>query len=88
MRDGIILHQAGHPVVVLVHDFFERAARTQAQALGLPELKIYVYPQYKPGEPDAVEEAKAARAAEELPQMLEQPRESWPQEQEMRVYDF
>lgn len=73
MRDGIILHKAGHPVIVFVHDFFERAARAQAQALGFPELKLYIYPQYKPGDPDAVEAAKARKAAAEFPRMLEKP---------------
>ena len=71
MRDGIFLTQAGHPTVVFVHDFFERAARAQARALGLPDLKIYVYPQHKPDDSDAIEAAKARKAADEFPRLLE-----------------
>ena len=71
MRDGIFLAKAGHPTLVFVHDFFERAARAQAQALGMPELKIYVYPQHKAGDYDAAEAAKGVQAAHELPEWLE-----------------
>ncbi len=70
MRDGIALLSAGHPTLVYVHDVFERAARAQAAALGMPDLRIYVYPQNRSGEPDQVEAEKAARAAEELEQNL------------------
>ncbi len=71
MRDGIVLTKAGHPTVVFVHDFFEKAARAQATALGMPELKIYVYPQHKAGEFAAGEIVKGVRAARELPNWLE-----------------
>lgn len=71
MRDGIFLTRSGHPTVVFVHDFFERAARAQARALGLPELKIFVYPQHQPGDYDAAEAAKGVTAAHELPGLLE-----------------
>lgn len=57
--------------MVFVHDFFERAARAQAKALGLPELKIFVYPQHQPGDYDAAEAAKGVKAAHELPGFLE-----------------
>ena len=70
MRDGIALTRAGHPTVVFVHDYFERAARAQAQALGLPELKIYVYPQHKAGDFEAAEEVKGVKAAHELPRLM------------------
>ncbi len=73
MRDGITLTKAGQPAVVYVHDFFERAARAQAKALGLPDLRIYVYPQPKPGDPEEIEKSKAVKAAEELAAMLGQP---------------
>ena len=73
MRDGIILAKAGHPVVVFVYDNFERAARAQARGLGLPDLRIYVYPQYKPGDPLPPEAAKALQAAAEFPRLLETP---------------
>ena len=71
MRDGIFFTRAGIPTVVFVHDFFERAARAQAKALGLPELKIYVYPQHKSGDYDAEEAAKGVKAAHELRMLLE-----------------
>ncbi len=57
--------------MVFVHDFFERAARAQAKALGLPELKIFVYPQHQPGDYNAAEAAKGVQAAHELPALLE-----------------
>ena len=71
MRDGIYLTKAGHPTVVFVNDFFEKAARAQAKALGLPELKIFVYPQHKAGDFEAEEAQKGARAAHELRNWLE-----------------
>ncbi len=61
---------AGHPTLVLVHDVFERAAKAQASALGMPDLRMYVFTQHRPGEPDEVEAAKAAQAAEALPKAL------------------
>ena len=66
MRDGIALLSTGHPTLVYVHDVFERAAHAQAAALGMPDLRIYVFPQHRPGEPDEIEIEKAARAAEAL----------------------
>ena len=66
MRDGIALKSAGHPTLVLVHDVFERAAKAQAAALGMPDLRMFVFTQHLPGEPDEVEAEKAARAAEAL----------------------
>ena len=66
MRDGIALKSAGHPALILVHEVFEQAAHAQATALGMPDLRIYVYPQHRPGEPDEIEIEKAARAAEAL----------------------
>jgi hypothetical protein len=71
VRDGIFFTKAGHPTLVFVHDFFERAARAQAQALGMPELDIYVYPQHKSGDYDAEEALKGTRAARELPRLFE-----------------
>ena len=70
MRDGITLTKAGHPVVVFVYDNFERAARAQARGLGIPDLRIFVYPQYKPGDPLSPEVAKALKAAAEFPALL------------------
>ena len=71
MRDGIFLTKAGHPTIVFVNDFFEKAARAQARALGLPELKIFVYPQQKAGDFEAEEAVKGRQAAHELRRMLE-----------------
>ena len=71
MRDGIALTQLGHPAVVFVYDNFERAARAQATALGAADLRIHVYPQYKPGDPLPPEALKAAHAAQTFTQLLE-----------------
>ncbi len=71
MRDGIYLTKAGHPTVVFVNDFFEKAARAQAKAMGLPELKIFVYPQHKAGDFEEDEALKGASAAHELRKWLE-----------------
>jgi hypothetical protein len=70
VRDGIFFTRSGHPTLVFVHDFFERAARAQAAALGMPELNIYVYPQHKAGDYDADEAAKGVKAARDLPTRL------------------
>jgi hypothetical protein len=71
VRDGIFLTKAGHPTVVFVHDYFEKAARAQAKALGMPDLKIYVYPQHKAGDFEAAEAEKGVKAAHELRDWLE-----------------
>lgn len=70
MRDGIALSKAGHPTVVFVHDHFEWAARAQAKSMGKPDLNIYVFPQYQPGDSPETEAAKAAEAVQKFPQML------------------
>ena len=73
MRDGITLARAGVPAVVFVFDNFEKVARAQARALGVPGLRILVYPQYVPGVASAAaEEEKALRAAAAFPAMLVQ----------------
>ena len=71
MRDGIFFTRAGHPTLVFVHDFFERAARAHARALGMPELNIYVYAQHKTGDYEAEEAAKGVKAARDVPARLE-----------------
>jgi hypothetical protein len=71
VRDGIALARLGHPAVVFVYDNFERAARAQAAALGAADLRIYAYPQYKPGDPLPPEALKAAQVAESFPAVLE-----------------
>lgn len=60
MRDGINLERAGVPAVVISHDVFEKAARAQSNALGLPELRLIVYSQPK-GEEADLEGAESAR---------------------------
>jgi hypothetical protein len=70
VRDGIFLTKAGHPTIVFVNDFFEKAARAQARAMGVPELKIYVYPQHKAGDFEAGEALKGANAAREISDYL------------------
>ncbi len=70
MRDGIALKSAGHPALVLVHEVFERAAHAQAAALGMPDLRIYVFPQQLTGESDEIEAEKGARAAAALESSL------------------
>ena len=57
--------------MVFVHDFFERAARAQAAALGMPELELYVYPQHKAGDYEAEEAAKGVNAARNLRRLLQ-----------------
>ena len=67
MRDGINLAQRGIPVVVFVHDNFERVARAQTRVSGMPDLRICVYPQYQPGRLTAqLEQEKAVKAVEGL----------------------
>ena len=70
MRDGVFLTKSGHPTIVFVHDFFEKAERAQAQAMGLPELKIFVFPQHKAGDFEAEEAVKGRQAAHELQRLL------------------
>lgn len=57
-------------MVVFVHDNFERAARAQAVGLRIPDLRIYVYPQYKPAEPSAKEAEKAVQAVKGFQALL------------------
>ena len=59
MRDGINLERTGVPAIVISHNVFEKAARAQCNALGVPDLRILVYSQPK-GEEEEVEGAKAA----------------------------
>lgn len=74
MRDGVFLSKAGHPTVVIVNDSFGVAARAQAKALGMPELRIHVYPQHKQGDLGDSESAKGGIAAEDVARLLEVPR--------------
>jgi hypothetical protein len=44
VRDAVAIELSGKPSVTLSHDVFERAARAQARALGLPNLKLIIEP--------------------------------------------
>ena len=71
MRDGIAVSKAGKPAIVFTYDRFERAARAQAAGLGLPDLRLYVYPQFDVAKlSDAVEEQKALKAVDEFPKLI------------------
>ena len=69
MRGGIETTIAGVPTVVLAQDSFAAAARAQAKFLGVPDLKLHVFPQYKPGNPQLLVE-QAEEAARALPGLL------------------
>ena len=63
--------KAGLPVVVFVHDKFERAARAQAKSMGYSDLRFYVFPQDAAGaDSTAIEEKKAEQAAAALESLL------------------
>jgi hypothetical protein len=71
VRDGISLANAGLPVVVFVHDHFERAARAQATGSGVADLKLYAFSPIKAGASSLrLEAEQAARAAAEFPGLL------------------
>ena len=42
MRDAIDLEQQGKPTVTVTHDKFERAARSHAKSLGMPDLPLLI----------------------------------------------
>ncbi|OGA35309.1 MAG: hypothetical protein A3G80_07635 [Betaproteobacteria bacterium RIFCSPLOWO2_12_FULL_62_13b] len=50
MHDTVRLERKGIPTVVLVHDRFEVAAKSQARILGLPSAKIVILREGLPGE--------------------------------------
>lgn len=62
MRDGINLEIAGVPAVIITHDVFENAAKAQSKALGMPDLRLIVFPQPKGEE----QEAEGAQSAQEV----------------------
>lgn len=71
MRDGIQVLKSGRPAIVFTYDRFERAARAQAAGLGMPDLLLYVYPQFAVANLSSkVEEEKALIAAREFPKLL------------------
>jgi hypothetical protein len=64
--DAIRLEKEGVPTVVVVHDVFAEAARKQAKAGGIPDLRLVVYSQPLPGETQAQARASARQVAEAL----------------------
>lgn len=57
--------------MVIVQHTFEKAARAQANALGLPDLKIYPYQQHRAGHVGEEEAAKGVVAVADLRLLLE-----------------
>ena len=45
MWDAINLEKQGVAAIAVVHDVFEKAAQAQAFSLGMPDLRMVVYPQ-------------------------------------------
>jgi hypothetical protein len=48
MHDAVALERRGVPAVVVAHDSFAYAARTQANVMGLPDLPVAVMPRPDP----------------------------------------
>lgn len=44
MHDSVAIEKQGVPTTVVVHDTFERAARSQSKAMGLTDLPLAVMP--------------------------------------------
>ena len=68
MHDMVRLERLGKPAVVLVHDRFQVAARTQARIMGLPSAYIIIIPEGIPGEQPQELRAKIDRL---WPQVLQ-----------------
>jgi len=68
--DAIRLEKEGIPTVVVVHDVFAEAARGQAKAGGIPDLRVLVFPQPPPGETEDQARASARQVAEALPGLV------------------
>jgi len=64
--DAIRLEQEGIPTAVVVHDVFAEAARQQAKAGGIPDLRLLVYSQPPPGETEDQARTSAQQVAEAL----------------------
>jgi hypothetical protein len=64
--DAIRLEKEGIPTTVVVHDVFAAAARKQAIAGGIPDLRLLVYSQPLPGETQDQARASAWEVAEAL----------------------
>jgi hypothetical protein len=68
--DAIRLEKEGVPTAVVVHDVFAEAARKQAKAGGIPDLRLVVYSQPLPGETQDQARASARQVAEALQSLL------------------
>ena len=66
MWDAIRLEKEGIPTAVVVHDVFAEAARKQAKAGGIPDLRLLIYSQPLPGETEDEARASARQVAEAL----------------------
>jgi NAD(P)H-dependent FMN reductase len=64
--DAIRLEKEGIPTAVVVHDVFAEAARKQAKAGGIPDLRLLIYSQPLPGETEDKARASARQVAEAL----------------------
>jgi len=64
--DAIKLENGGIPTAVVVHDVFAEAARKQAKAGGVPDLRFLIYSQPPPGETEDQARTAARRVAEAL----------------------
>ena len=64
MWDAIRLEGEGIPTVVVVHNVFAEAAKKQAKAGGIPDLRLLVYSQPLPGETQDQARASAREVAE------------------------
>jgi hypothetical protein len=64
--DATRLEKEGIPTAVVVHDVFAEAARKQAKASGIPDLRLLVYSQPLPGETQDQARASAREVAEAL----------------------
>jgi alkanesulfonate monooxygenase SsuD/methylene tetrahydromethanopterin reductase-like flavin-dependent oxidoreductase (luciferase family) len=64
--DAIRLEKEGIPTAVVVHDVFAEAARKQAKAGGIPDLRLLIYSQPLPGETEDEARASARQVGEAL----------------------
>jgi hypothetical protein len=64
--DATRLEKEGIATVVIVHDVFAEAARKQAKAGGIPDLRFLVYSQPLPSETQDQARASAQHVAEAL----------------------
>ena len=66
MWDAVRLEKEGIATAVVVHDVFAEAAKEQAKAGGIPDLRLLVYSQPPPGETEDQARSSARQVAEAL----------------------